>query len=319
MARFVPTTAALTVLAAALVLAAPAAAPFPARIDFPDGWRAEGVAAGNGNTFYAANTADGTILKGDVRTGESSVLVPGVTGRSTLGVTVDGFNRLWAAGGTGGGGGRHAYVYDADTGALIQDITLTLAAGFGTINDVVARRDAVWFTNTNNAANPQANVLFKLPLGTHGEIGAPEMVPIPFFGANGIDATANGKTLIVVSLGQSKYYAVDAETGATNEIVLDQPAPRGDGLILQGHTLYAVLNLPNAAFPGLTAEIAVIRLSPDYTTGTVVGHLNDPNEPLVNSATADLWGNKIYVVTRNTPFGPVTFNHLARIEKHGND
>jgi sugar lactone lactonase YvrE len=319
MARFVSTTAAFAVLAAAVVLAAPAAAPFPARIDFPDGWRAEGIAAGHGNTFYAGNTATGSVFKGDVRTGEGSVLVPGVTGRSALGLTLDDWNRLWVAGGTGGGGGRHAYVYDADTGALIQDITLTTAAGFGTINDVVAMHDAVWFTNTNNAANPQANVLFKVPLGTQGEIGAPEMVPISFFGANGIEATPNGKTLIVVSIGQSKYYRVDVETGETEEIVLDQAAPRGDGLILQGHTLYSVLNLPNAAFPGLTAEIAVIRLSPDYATGEVVDHLNDPNEPLVNSATADLWGNRIYVVTRNTPFGPTTFNHLARIDKHGND
>ena len=160
-------------------------------------------------------------------------------------------------------------------------------------------------------------MLFKVPLGTHGEIGAPELVPVPFFGANGIEATPNGKTLIVVSIGQSKYYNVDAETGETQEIVLNEIAPRGDGLILQGHTLYSVLNLPNAAFPGRTGEIAVIELSPDYATGEVVGHLNDPNQPLVNPATADLWGNRIYVVTRDTPFGPTTFNHLAGIEKHG--
>lgn len=319
MSRFLRSTAAFALVATTLVLGATAAGPrpFPDRIDFPDGWRAEGIFAGHGNTFYAGNTADGAIFKGDVRTGEGSVLVEGVTGRSALGLSVDDWNRLWVAG--GGGTARHAYVYEADSGDLIQDITLTTAAGFGIINDVVATRDAVYFTNTNNAANPQASVLFKVPLGTHGEIGTPEMVPIPFIGANGIEATPNGKTLIIVSIGLSKFYSFDTETGETQEILLDQAAPRGDGLILQGHTLYAVLNLPNAAFPGLTGQVAVIELSPDYTTGRVVAHLNDPNEPLVNPATADIWGDNIYVITRNTPFGPVTFNHLARLDKYGDD
>jgi hypothetical protein len=122
-----------------------------------------------------------------------------------------------------------------------------------------------------------------------------------------------------VSISLGKYYKVDTETGETREISLEGVAPRGDGLILEGHTLYAVLNLPNAAFPGATGEIAVIELSPDYSTGEVVAHLNDPVEPLVNPATADLWGRNIYVITRNTPFGPTTFNYIARIDKHGND
>ena len=67
-------------------------------------------------------------------------------------------------------------------------------------------------------------------------------MPIPFFGANGIEATKNGKTLIVVSILDNKYYKLDADTAAARrssraeceEIVLDQPAPRGDGLILEG-------------------------------------------------------------------------------------
>jgi hypothetical protein len=171
--------AALTVVGA-VVLGTAASAPFPTRIDFPDGWRAEGIYAGAGNTFYAGDTTNGAIYKGDVRTGEGSVLVQGVAGRSALGLAVDRWNRLWVAG--GGGTARHAYVYDADTGVLIQDIVLTTAAGFGIINDVAITGDAAYFTNTNNAANPQASVLFKVPLGKHGVIGTPETVPVPFIG-----------------------------------------------------------------------------------------------------------------------------------------
>ena len=206
--------------------------------------------------------------------------------------------------------------------------------GSGIINDVVATRDAVYFTNTNSAANPGANVLFKVPLGRHGEIGTPVVVPVTFPSANGIEVTKNGKTLVVASFSPfvapnppvpSKIYTVDTTTNAVREITITEngaPAslPRADGLILKGHTLYLVLNLPNASFPGRMGEIAVVNLNHDLTAGQVVGHLEpDQNAPLVNPATADIFGNHIYVITRNTPFASPTFNYLARIDVHGDD
>src|SRR6476469_803918 len=173
MSRLATATAAVAILASVLV-GAPAAGPaFPTRIDCPPNWRAEGI-FGHGHTFWAGDTATGSIYKGDVRTGTGSVLV-NVTGRSAFGVFVDKWNRLWVA----GGGTHHAYVYDAATGAQIADITLPDAAGSGIINDVVATRDAVYFTNTNQPTSPTANVLFKVPLGKHGEIGTATTVPVP--------------------------------------------------------------------------------------------------------------------------------------------
>ena len=206
-----------------------------------------------------------------------------VTGRSAFGVFVDKWHRLWVA----GGGTHHAYVYDANTGAQIVDITLPDVAGSGIINDVVATRHAVYFTNTNSAANPGANVLFEVPLGKHGEIGAPVVVPVTFPSGNGIEVTKNGKTLVVASFSPfvapnppvpSKIYTVDTKTNAVHEITITEngaPAslPRADGLILKGHTLYLVLNLPNANFPGRTGEIAVVNLNHNFTAGQVVGHL----------------------------------------------
>src|SRR5262245_66112570 len=90
MLRFAWITAALSLIAAALVGATPAASPnFPPRIDFPAGWRAEGIATGRGSTFYAGDTSNGAIYAGDYRTGAGSVLVPGVTGGSAFGVFAD--------------------------------------------------------------------------------------------------------------------------------------------------------------------------------------------------------------------------------------
>ncbi len=327
MRRFQWTAAAFVLLAAALVSATPAASPnFPASIGFPSGWAGEGI-FGEQHTFWAGDTANGAIYKGDVKSGEGAILVPGATGKSAFGVFVDHWNRLWVAGGRTG----LAYVYDADTGALITILVLAPpqppnppppapplpTATF--LNDVFVTRDAAFFTNTNSQTAPASSILFKVPLGQHGEIGTPTTVPVPFWGGNGIEATPDGKTLIVVSISQSKYYNVDAETGATEEIVLDQPAPRGDGLILHGHTLYAVLNLPSSAFPGLTGEISVIKLDDAMTTGQVVDHLNSPDDPLVNPATADLFGKYIYVVRRTAIGVSPVVRYLTRVDKNGDD
>jgi hypothetical protein len=346
MSRLVRTTAALAVLAAAIVIGAAAANPFPERINFPPNpntgaaWGAEGIFI-QGNTFWAGDTTNGAILKGDIRTGQSSILVPAAAqgAKAAFGVFVDKWNRLWVAGGGAPNANeRHAFVYDADTGALIKDIMLATGpfpagSAYGIINDLTVTKDAAFITNTNNAANPGANVLFKVPLGKHGEIGTPTTIPIPFLGANGIEATPNGKTLIAVSITLSTYWKIDADTGQATQITLDQPglALRPDGLILRGKTLYSVLNLPNAAAPGLCGGIAEIRLSPDMTTGTVVDVLNDADDPLVNSATADIHGNYIYVIRRNGNFpnapsptgctttGLTVDRWLTRVEAHGGD
>jgi hypothetical protein len=309
MLRFAWVTAALGLIAASLVATTPAASPnFPTRIDFPAGWRAEGIATGRGHTFYAGNTANGSIYAGDYRTGEGSVLVPGVTGGSAFGVFADNHNRLFVA----GGGTCHAKVYDADTGALIADYTLTTPPCF--INDVAVTNDGAYFTNT--AGLP---VLFKIPIAPNGDLGATSQtltLTPSVAGLNGIEATPDGSTLVVVSITLSKFYTVDPATGATREIVLDAPVLRGDGLILQGRTLYAAENLPSAAVPGVPGAVAEIELSPDFTTGHVVGRLNNADDPLVNPATMDRFGKLIYVVRRDAPAPAPAAFHLTRLDEH---
>jgi hypothetical protein len=341
-------------VASILVGALSAASPnFPTRIDFPPNpnngtpWAAEGI-FGQGNTFWAGDTTNGAVLKGDVRTGESSILVSAAAqgAKAAFGLFVDRWNRLWVAGGGAPNANeRHAFVYDADTGALIKDITLATTTGcpgppvpgncFGIANDLTVTKDAAYITNTNNAANPGANVLWKVPLGKNGEIGTPTTIPFPVFGANGIEATPNGKTLIVAGFSTGQYFKVDTETNAVQEIQITEngaPAslPRGDGLILQGHTLYSALNLPNAALFGTRCgEVAEVSLNHDMTQGEVVAHLNNPQDPIVNAATADIFGKYIYVIRRNgnvaadggcsTVGVTPVIRWLTRVTAHGND
>ena len=51
--------------------------PFPEVISLPDGFRPEGIAVGNSSTFYVGSLANGAIYRGDLRTGEGSLLFKG--------------------------------------------------------------------------------------------------------------------------------------------------------------------------------------------------------------------------------------------------
>ena len=91
---------------------------------------------------------------------------------------------------------------------------------------------------------------------------------VPGFNLNGIDATRDGKTLIVVNSTKGELYTVDAESGASALIDLGGGSvPTGDGILLDGRTLYV---LQNGNAPGVPNQIVVIRLSPDLKSGRVV-------------------------------------------------
>ena len=135
-----------TALAAAFALAptgSASAAPFPDTLALPNGWLPEGIATGAGTSVYSGSRADGSVWKGDLRTGEGQVLVD-VDGRVAVGIKVD-RGLLFVSGGATG----DAYVYDADSGAEVAAFDLTDGPAF--INDVTVTRDAAWFTNSQAA------------------------------------------------------------------------------------------------------------------------------------------------------------------------
>jgi hypothetical protein len=65
-----------------------AAETYPEVIPLPDGFQPEGIAAGTGHAFYTGELVGGTILAGDLSTGEIDILTQ-QTDRTALGMAFD--------------------------------------------------------------------------------------------------------------------------------------------------------------------------------------------------------------------------------------
>jgi len=243
-----------TLLAAGALMAA---AQFPQTIPVPPGSQPEGVAAGRGAVGYVGSRANGSVYRFNVRTGDGRVLVRGRRGRGAYGLKRAG-GRLYVAGGPTGS----LYVYNARTGAPVDAVDVQ--GGF--VNDVTVTRRAAYFTDSLKP------VLYVYPRGVGQPAvlnltGAWRQVPDEF-NANGIAATPDGNTLILVQSVTGRLFAADAATGATREIDLGgATVTNGDGLLLEGRRLYVVRNQDN--------EIAVVRLNRGMTAGRIVRRLRD--------------------------------------------
>lgn len=308
MRRIAMTVLGATVLALAggVVSAAPAGATgtdlFPKVIALPNGWQPEGIATGRGTSFYVGSLRDGAIYRGSVLTGRGSVLVPGQPGRVAVGIEVDRRNRLWVSGG-GTGTGR---VYDAATGAELASYSFA-PAGTTFVNDVVVTRHAAYFTDSLNP------VLYVVPLGRHGRPGPARTLPLTGelqyttgFNVNGIEASPDGRTLLVVQSNLGLLFRVSAATGVTRQVDLGGASlTNGDGLLRRGNTLYVVRNQLN--------QIAVIRLGRSYLSGTLTDTITDPNFQVPTTVAA--FGPFLYAVNARfgTPPTPDTTYTVVRV------
>ncbi len=294
------------ILAVAMMVAAPAGAErasFPEVIDLPNGFFPEGIAIGTGTDVYTGSLVDGAIWKGNLRSGEGEILVPGVPGTLAVGMAFDDRSgSLFVAGGPGGTG----TVYDGSTGDTLSQFSL----GQGFINDVIVTRTAAYFTNSF------APEMYEVPLGANGQVaGSVRTIPlggdftfIPgAFNANGIEATANGKTLILANSTAAEIYTVDPATGVATEIDLGAVDVGADGLVLVGKTLYANENSLN--------RIAVIKLSPDLSTGVVTGYRTSPDFDV--PTTSARFGSSLYAVNAKfgTPPTPATPYEIVRVDR----
>ncbi len=125
MRKWILVLAISTVVAAGFFLFSPNTASaqavnFPDPIDLPNGYFPEGIAVGKGATFYVGSLADGSIYKGDLRTGEGAVLTEPAGPFTTVGIEVDNRERIWVAGGPSGTG----RVYDGNSGELLADVSV---------------------------------------------------------------------------------------------------------------------------------------------------------------------------------------------------
>lgn len=295
----------LTASLAAAQGAIGAGGPFPEVIPVPNGFHPEGIATGRGDTFYVGSIVDGAIYGGDLRTGEGSLAVAGQAGRTAVGISVDlRTNYIYVAGGPYG----TAYVYDLSSGAAIADYQLFAGPLFsGFVNDVIVTRDAAYFSDSFRP------VLYRVPLDANGAPSAPSQeialsgdfvqVPGPFvFNSNGIDAAPDGSSLILANSARAELYLVDPGTGYATVIDLNgDSVPAGDGILLDGKTLYVVQNTLN--------QIAVVELDPGFTSGKVVGYLTSDFFRVPTTVAG--FGNSLYAVNARFDVAQPPFPGLA--------
>ena len=248
----------MVLLGALTVTATTASAAHPdEEIVLPGATSAEGIAKGVGATFYAGDLFSGDIYRGNLQRGTAELFIDAPAGRMAVGMAVDvRHDLLFVAGGFDG----TAHVYDTNTGATVATYRLTAPPSL--INDVAITREGAWFTDSMQAT------LFFVPISPTGMLGAHRTLQLSGPAAdtsgevnnNGIQATPNGKTLIVAHSEQGALNTVDPTTGASRTIA-GVSVPFVDGILLRGGQLFAVQNFLN--------QIAEVRLSPGLRSGTV--------------------------------------------------
>ncbi len=284
---------------AASVPAAYAAKPFPQEVRLPNGFSPENLAIDQKKGLaYTGSLVDGSIERIDVKTGMIKPFAPSPgPHKLASGMDIDRFGRLWV---TGGGGSvvpgviTGFRVYDTKSGALLADVTVPDAAY---LNDVTVTRDAAWLTDSLRPS------LVRVPIGDDAKIGVPEKVALggdwapsnTGFNANGIDATPDGRHLIVgqsdAADGHSAFYLVPTDTagGAVDarRIILNGTMDAADGLQLTGRTL-------EVADPEGVVEIGLSR---SLTHGRVLGTTTVPGAAWPSAAKS--FGCRLYVVDAN--------------------
>ncbi|MFC6022772.1 SMP-30/gluconolactonase/LRE family protein [Plantactinospora solaniradicis] len=306
--RRIPVLVAATLSLAATLVATTAAVPAgaggrtslgPSTIDLPAGFQPEGIAIGTLPYAYFGSRATGAIYQASLLTGRGKVINAG-PGTPSLGMKVDARGRLFVAGGSGGDG----RVIDTRTGQLLASYRFTDQPSF--VNDVVLTPDAAWFTDSTNP------VLYRVPLGRHGALPAADgVVRVPLTGdivygtginANGIARTPDGRALLIVQSGTGLLFRVDPATGVTRTVDLGaELLTNGDGLLLDGRTLYVVQNRLNT--------LAVLRLDRAGDTGRVVERVTDAGFDVPTTVAA--YGKRLYLpnarfTTPPTPTTPYT-------------
>jgi sugar lactone lactonase YvrE len=259
-------------------------------IVLPGASSAEGITAGRGATFYAGDLFAGDIFRGNIRRGTAELFIDAPAGRMAVGMAADlRHDLLFVAGGFTGQG----YVYDLNSGATVASYQFAApsppppAPPTTVINDVTVTRRGAWFTDSRRAQ------LYFVPVSRAGipgqtfrrlAVSGPAADTSGEFNLNGIQATPNGKTLIVAHSANGQLYRVDPRTGASATIA-GVSVPTVDGIVLQGRRLWAVQN---------NNQVTRIRLRRHLTSGVVKEVIT--SELFQVPTTAALFGSRLAVV-----------------------
>jgi len=306
---------------------------WPEAIAMPTGMEPEGIELGKGHEFFVGafsysseflgapehSALAGAIYKGNLRTGEGVILVP-PTGKPVSGLSYDPRTDYLYAATIFDDLDQGVTVYDASSGDAITEIPF--GAGIA-INDCLVTRRAVYCTDS---FNPD---LYKVVLEKGGRLPSiPEVEVIPMpgfvmgeagFAANGLVGDYDGKQLVIVNISTGVLFLVDTASGEASPIAIEgaEPLfPDGDGLYLDGRTLYILQNFSN--------KIAVVQLSGDLSRGEFIKNIPGGGEinPLRTATTLIGFGNSLYAINTNfldwfifgTPPADVE-SHVVRLRK----
>ena len=230
--------------------------PLPGNQFFPEGIAYDHEAG----VFYTGSTISGDVVRVNVKTGATELFAGGAKQARNFctGMKLDSRDRLWVCGGDEG----KIHVLNKH-GESIRNWDLRTQFGAGFINDCALDKQYIYFTDT------RVQKIYRSDVSGHQPGDIEEWLiftnqQIPYTAgtnANGIILTPDGKYIIIVVSGSGKLYRIDRATKAIMEIVLNVPVTSGDGLLLDGNTLYVSRNSLNKIFP--------VILSDNYSKGIV--------------------------------------------------
>ncbi|BDP40475.1 hypothetical protein DAETH_04440 [Deinococcus aetherius] len=225
--------------------------PLPGAQDFP-----EGVAYdARKGVIYTGSAVNGTIYAVDAASGAVSKFQEGgaLGRRAALGLKVDPQGRLWIAGGAQG------TVSILSPDGVTLKVLQTPDSPNPYINDLTLAPDGnVYVTDSTRP------VIFRvdpdLTLTRWLDLGDTPVKYGPGINLNGIAATPDGRYLLAIQLNTGELWRIDLRSKAVQRVM--GGLERGDGLLLDGRTLYVSRNAMQV--------VSKVSLSADYGSGQVV-------------------------------------------------
>jgi Cu-Zn family superoxide dismutase len=295
----------LAPLAAALVLTItttsaqkPAAItqyPLPPDVTYPEGIAYDAKQ----ETIYTGSAESGTIVRMTLAGKQTATVSPpgsvlqAPPFPALLGMKIDPSGRLWVAGGRTGS----MAVVDSRKGAVLKKFEVPKKDA-SLINDVTLVGSSAYFTDSLTPT------LWRITAKGDqiGDLepwlqfaGSPIEYTTPGANLNGITATPDGRSLIVVQMNKGLLFRITVQDKRITPIdVGGEALTAADGLVLDGQTLYVVRQGEQ--------EIATVQLDADLSKGRVVSRFR--NAALLWPATAVKVGDQLLVV--NTQFNKRT-------------
>lgn len=262
---------------------------YPREILMPAGSGPECIVIAEGHLAYVSSLKTGVVFLVDLERGTHETFVPPVS-PTAVGLALDAHGRLFVCGGIDGS----LTVIDTADRSVLKRYQLGGEQSFP--NELILTPHAAWVTDSFSP------VLYKLPFGPYGELPADdEVARLPIsgdfvyqqgetfaenFNANGIVPTPDRKALLVVQTNTGKLFRIDPATGHSTLVDLGaDDVIWGDGMVLEGRTLYVVQNLANA--------VSMIELDVTGTSGKVIDRWTNPSFDTPTAMTR--FGDRFYL------------------------